>query len=161
MQEHNNIFIPILRLKWQVQGVMGTCPVAYRFSNPANNGKFMGKHTRWNGRKGWSRCKNGLKGASALAAATHLPPSNEEREPWMSDLIRGETSFGEDVTWRSCWMLAWPRCIAPGALHRRRGGASQRPEMKDFLFNNATSNQTPIYQKYWNVFRCTSPTQQL
>lgn len=79
---------------------MGTCPVAYRFSNPTNNRKFMGKDTRWDGRKGQSRRKNGLKGAPALAATAHLAPSDKEREPWMSDLIRGETSFGEDVTRR-------------------------------------------------------------
>lgn len=44
--------ITFLGLKWQLKGVMGTCPVAHRFSNPTNNRKFMGKHTRWDDRKG-------------------------------------------------------------------------------------------------------------
>lgn len=85
---------------------MGTCPVVYGFSNPTDNRKFVGKHARWDGRKGRSGCKNGLKGAPALAAAAHLPPPDEEREPRMSDLIRGEASFGENVPRRPRRVLA-------------------------------------------------------
>lgn len=76
---------------------MGACPVAHGFPNPANNGKFVGKHARGDDGEGGRRGENGLKGASALAAAAHLPPSDEEREARMAHLIRSKASFGKQV----------------------------------------------------------------
>lgn len=80
-----------------MKGVMGTCPAAYRFAHPADDGQFVGVGAWRDGGKGWSRGESGLEGPAALAAATHLPPADEEGEHWNPRLRGGEASFGENV----------------------------------------------------------------
>lgn len=72
--------IPSLRLERQMKGVMRTRPAAYRFAHSANDRKFVGVGTWWDGRKRWSRGKSGLEGAAALATSTHLSPADDEGE---------------------------------------------------------------------------------
>lgn len=95
-----------LVLERQVKRVMGTCPAAYRFAHPANDRKFVGIGTWWDGRKRCSRGKSGLEGAAALATATHLPSTDEEGECWRSCLRTGEASFGENITGQTRRTLA-------------------------------------------------------
>ena len=85
-----------------MKGVMGTGPAAYWFANSANDRKFVGVGTWWDGRKRWSWGKSCLEGAAALAASTHLPTTDDEGERRRSYLRRGEASFREHVPRQTC-----------------------------------------------------------
>lgn len=88
--------------KRQVKGVMGTRPAAHGFPHSADDGQLVGVGTWWDGRQGGSRGKSGLEGTAALAAAAHLPPTDEKREDWRSYVRRCKASFGENVTRQTC-----------------------------------------------------------
>lgn len=81
---------------------MGTRPAPYRFPHPADDGQFVSVGTWRDGGKRRSRGERGLEGTATLAAATHLPPADEEGEDWRAGLRRGEARFGENIPRETC-----------------------------------------------------------